>query len=82
MSGKVSGRNRQCGHWVADHLSYCPECRTEQTIKTLTQERDQLRKALSALEYPDDPGRFCDHAAEPCERCVAARAALGKVRSQ
>lgn len=31
-----------------------------------------LLAALEALEYRDDPGRFCDHPAEPCERCYAA----------
>lgn len=40
--------------------------------------------ALEGLKYPDEPGqplaRFCDHAAEPCSRCEAARAALAAVR--
>jgi hypothetical protein len=39
-----------------------------------------LRAALEGLRYPPEPGqpdRFCDHAAEPCDRCEAARVALG-----
>ncbi len=36
----------------------------------------ELRAALAGLEYYDAPGRFCDHAAEPCPRCEAAREAL------
>ncbi len=35
-----------------------------------------LVAALESLEYRKEPGRFCDHAAEPCPRCEQARAAL------
>jgi hypothetical protein len=35
-----------------------------------------LEAALRGLRYPNEPARFCDHAAEPCSRCEAARAAL------
>ena len=36
----------------------------------------ELSAALRGLEYRDDPGRYCDHAAEPCPRCEAARTTL------
>lgn len=39
-----------------------------------------LLTALAGLEYPGEPGRYCDHAAEPCPRCEAARAAIAKAR--
>ena len=39
-----------------------------------------LVAAMKGLEYPDEPGRYCDHAAEPCRRCEAVRAALAKAR--
>jgi hypothetical protein len=40
---------------------------------------ERLEAALRGLKYRDEPGepdRYCDHAAEPCPRCEAARAAL------
>jgi hypothetical protein len=39
-----------------------------------------LLAALKSLEYPDEPGRFCDHAGEPCPRCEAAKAAIAKAQ--
>lgn len=47
-------------------------------------ERDRLREALQGLRWTkaacevDEPDRFCDHAAEPCPRCAAARRALAR----
>lgn len=35
-----------------------------------------LVEALEGLRYKGEPTRFCDHAADPCNRCDAATAAL------
>ena len=40
---------------------------------------EALVAALRGLEYRKEPGTFCDHAAEPCPRCEAARAALALI---
>lgn len=40
-----------------------------------------LLAALKGFEYPNFPGRFCDHAdfaTELCPRCKAARAAIAQ----
>lgn len=36
----------------------------------------RLRTALIGLRYHREPERFCDHAADPCQRCEAASFAL------
>jgi hypothetical protein len=41
-----------------------------------------LYLALKGLEDPYEPGRFCDHAAEPCARCEAARKALARAEGK
>lgn len=43
-------------------------------LKEERAENGRLRAALMALEDPREPGRFCDHAAEPCPRCETVRA--------
>lgn len=41
-----------------------------------------LLAALRGLEDPDEPGRFCEHAAAPCHRCDAARVAIAKAEGR
>ncbi len=49
-------------------------------------QRNQLLAALNGLRYPGgfagEPDQYCDHAAEPCNRCEAARAAIASVKGE
>jgi hypothetical protein len=42
---------------------------------SLRAERDAMKAALEGLKYKEDDS-YCDHAAEPCDRCDAVRKAL------
>jgi chromosome segregation ATPase len=39
----------------------------------------EFAEALEGFRYSASDGRFCDHAAEPCDRCDRARLALARV---
>jgi hypothetical protein len=54
-----------------------PKEETAANIKLICAAPD-LAAALLGLEYGNEPGAFCDHAAAPCSRCDAAFAALQK----
>jgi hypothetical protein len=49
------------------------------TLDASRERTRELKAALRGLESRYEPGVFCDHAAAPCHRCDAARAALAGV---
>ncbi len=66
--------------YIFDGSTQFPPEEREATARLIAAAPDLLA-TLKALEYPDEPGRFCDHAAEPCPRCEAARAAIAKAEA-
>jgi hypothetical protein len=64
----------------------CAECSRSlpsEEVKRIFQKNETARNAgpallaaLKGLEYPKEPGVFCDHPVEPCPRCKAAREAI------